>query len=531
MANKETNKLVKGALLLTIAGLVSKILSASYRIPLQNLTGDFGYYIYQQVYPLLGIILILSLYGFPSAISKLSVEMRAKGKSTSFKQFYLPIFLLMLVINGFLFVLLYMNASQIANLVGDAQLTRAYQLAAFTFLLIPFSSLLRGVFQGSLEMKPTAYSQVGEQLIRVAIIIWVAYLFFGERIEVYQIGEAAAIASIIGAIIAIVILLVFFIKIKPVTNQVYKIPWGYYLRTLFTLGIVAALNHMVLLIIQFADVFTLVPKLMEYGLSSMESMEAKGVFDRGQPLIQIGTVLGSSFALALIPAISKKHLKEDAENTIAYIQGGLLFSFYLAAGAVIGLVLIFPEVNMLLFKDLKGTSSLQILSLAILLSSVSITTSSILQGLDYFKRTAVFILLAFLIKWVANILLVPLWGITGSAVATVLSLLVLCVIVLVDLNKKLPEMKIFKEINIKAFFIAGLGMVGFILITQFLIPYEMITSRIILLIYVMFVSIVGALIYLFLLLRYRAFTERELSMLPSASLFIKVHRGRDHFEK
>lgn len=530
MGNNETNTLVKGALLLTIAGLISKVLSASYRVPLQNLTGDFGFYIYQQVYPLLGIILILSLYGFPSAISKLSVEMKASGKSTSFKHFYLPIFLLMLIINGTFFILLYVNAPWIANSIGDAQLARAYQLAAFSFLLIPFSSLLRGVFQGSYQMKPTAYSQVGEQLVRVCLIILVAYLFYVQRIDVYKIGEAAASASLVGAVTAIIILFVFFVKMKPMTRQEYAIPWGYYLRILFTLGIVGALNHMVLLIIQFADVFTLVPHLMQYGLSNLESMEAKGIFDRGQPLIQLGTVLGSSFALALIPAISKRRLTENPDDTIVYIQGSLLFSFYLAAGAVIGLILIFPEVNMLLFKDIKGTSSLQILSLSILLSSVSITTSSILQGLGYFKRTAVFILVAFLVKWFANILFVPLWGIVGSAIATVLSLLTLCVVVLFDLSRKLPDLKLLQEFNIQAFLKASMGMVGYLLVIRFFIPYEMITSRAILLFYVMFVAIIGAMIYLLLLLRCRAFTERELAMLPYASKFIKVHRGRDNIE-
>lgn len=531
MSNNETKKLVKGALLLTVAGLISKILSASYRIPLQNLTGDLGFYIYQQVYPLLGIILILSLYGFPSAISKMSAEMKTAGKSTSLKQFYLPIFLLLLAINGFFFILLYMNASSIAGWIGDTQLTRSYQLAAFTFLLVPFSSLLRGIFQGNYNMKPTAYSQVGEQLVRVFLIIIVAYLFFVGKIEVYQIGEAAAFASVAGAITAILILSIFLVKEKPISEQHYKIPWRYYLQTLFTLGIVAALNHMILLIIQFADVFTLVPNLMSYGLTSLDAMAAKGIFDRGQPLIQLGTVLGSSFALAFIPAISKKKLEEDPERTITYIQSGLLFSFYLAAGAVIGLIFIFPEVNVLLFKDLKGTSSLQILSIAILLSSISITVSSILQGLGYFKRTAVFILLAFLIKWFANMLFVPLWGITGSALATVLSLLILCIIVLFDLTRKFPEIKLFKGVNVIAFTKASLGMVIYLLIISLLMPYEVIDSRVLLLFYVIFIAMTGALIYLFLLLRCSAFTEKELSMLPYASILINIHRGRDSVDK
>src|SRR5690625_8052726 len=66
-----------------------------------------------------------------------------------------------------------------------------YQNAAFIFLLIPLTALLRGVFQGSNEMKPTAYSQIGEQSIRVFIIIFAAVLVAEQGSNIYHIGEAA----------------------------------------------------------------------------------------------------------------------------------------------------------------------------------------------------------------------------------------------------------------------------------------------------------------------------------------------------
>lgn len=531
MMDNERKRFVKGALLLTLAGLISKILSAGYRIPLQNLTGDLGFYMYQQVYPFLGIVLILSLYGFPSAVSKLTVELKAAGKSASLRSFYFPIFILMLGITSCIFFVLYFNASFIAKQIGDENLTNAYQLIAWTFLLIPFTSLLRGFFQGNYQMKPTAYSQVGEQLIRVGIIILVAYLVFIQKIEVYKIGEAAAWASLIGALVAIVILVSFWMKEKPLSTNLFPIPWKYYFQTIFLLGIVASLNHMVLLIIQFADVFTLVPNLKKYGLSTVGAMKEKGIFDRGQPLIQLGTVLGSSFALALIPALSKQKLKESPEEVLRYIQGGLLFSFYLAAGAVIGLIFVFPSVNLLLFQDTKGTTSLQILSIAIFLSSVSITGSSILQGLGYFKRTAGYIVGAFIIKWITNLLLVPLWGITGSSLATICSLLFLCVVIILELRRSLPSISFFKQIYVRAFTIASLSMIGYIMIINYLFPYDMIASRFGLSLYVMFIAITGAMIYLLLLLKCRAFTTKELMMLPRASFFIKIHRGRDRFAK
>ncbi|MBP2078525.1 putative polysaccharide biosynthesis protein [Oceanobacillus polygoni] len=530
MDGNESNRIVKGALLLVLAGIISKILSAGYRIPLQNLTGDIGFYIYQQVYPILGIALMLSLYGFPSAISKMTVELRGAGRNLSLSSFYVPVFLLLTVLNGAVFLFLFLNAEPIARWVGDEQLTNTYQLAAFVFLLVPFSALLRGVYQGIYEMKPTAYSQIVEQFVRVCMIILAAvYVAFGNE-PLYEVGRAAAIASFCGAGAAIFILAFFFLKSRPISNEHYEIPWSYYIRTLLILGIVAALNHMILLVIQFADAFTLIPGLGEYGLSQIEAMEAKGVFDRGQPLIQLGTVLGSSFALALLPSISKQKLQNDPTTFYRYIRGTMLISFYVAAGAAIGLITIFPEVNQLLFQDEKGTLELQILVLAIFLCPVAITAASILQGLGYIKRTAGFILIAFFVKWIGNQLIVPLWGIGGSAIATVVSLLIFFILVMYELKRKLPKLQFIERIRFRALIQGSVMMVGYLILMNWLFSDVATVSRLTLLIYVVFIAITGGIIFIVNLLRCRAFTEEELRMLPKSELFVRIYKGRNYHE-
>ncbi|WP_100011847.1 putative polysaccharide biosynthesis protein [Lentibacillus sediminis] len=530
MGENESNRLVKGALLLTLAGLVSKVLSAGYRIPLQNLTGDVGFYIYQQVYPILGIALVLALYGFPQAISKMTADRKAEGKSLSFPHFYGPVLILLLGLNGAVFLFLWMNADSLAMWVGDAGLSRSYQFAAFVFLLIPFSALLRGLFQGNYEMKPAASSQVGEQLVRVAIIIAVAVWVGFQGQHLYIVGQAAALAAVAGAGAAIIILSLFLLKKRPPlqAKEQDAIPWVDYASTLITLGVVAALNHMVLLVIQFADAFTLVPSLMESGFSQLEAMEAKGVFDRGQPLIQLGTVLGSSFALALIPVISREKLNASPGTFYPYIRGGMLFSFYLAAGATVGLIAIFPEANTLLFQNDQGTGELQLLVVSILLCSLAITAASILQGLGYVKRTAGFILIALFAKWIGNQLLVLWWGITGGALATVLALLILCTCVLWELKRKLPELDFFRRLDWLTLGKALVAMLAAILLLEFLFLDQVSASRLGLLFYVLTVSVTGGVLYLFVLLKGWAFTEKELGMLPFSQFFIRIHNGRNH---
>src|SRR5690625_4302644 len=171
MELKQKNTFIKGALFLTLAGFISKVLSAAYRIPLQNLTGDFGFYIYQQVYPFLGMIIILSLYGFPSAIAKIVAQAKRDGKELSVRSVYVPIFVLLFMSMAIISVLLFLNSGNIAILMGDENLFSAYRSIALALLLIPIISLLRGILQGFQRMEVIALSQIGEQLLRVGIII------------------------------------------------------------------------------------------------------------------------------------------------------------------------------------------------------------------------------------------------------------------------------------------------------------------------------------------------------------------------
>ncbi|MFC2948833.1 putative polysaccharide biosynthesis protein [Virgibacillus sediminis] len=530
MSGIESKRLMKGAFLLALAGLLSKILSAAYRVPLQNLTGDIGFYVYQQVYPILGIAAVLGLYGFPAAVSKLAVDLKAGGYPLSFRSFYVPVLLLLGGFNSIISILLYINAGKLAVAVGDPMLSGIYQFSALIFLLLPFVAVLRGVFQGNYQMEPTAYSQVGEQLVRVCLIIGAA-VTVALRDEVYHIGWAAVFASLLGTGAAILILSIFFVKRKPYTSGTAQVPWRFLTRNLLLVGVVAALNHMVLLVIQFADTFTLVPSLRQYGLSPEEAMEAKGVFDRGQPLIQLGTVLGSSFAIALVPGLSRHRLKEQPDSLRQPVRGALLFSFYLASGAVAGLITIFPEANTLLYQNDRGSGALQVLTVSILLCSLAVTGASLLQGVGGVKRTAAFIAAAFLVKWAGNVLLVPWWGIMGGALATITSLVLLCLLVYAQLMRAFPRLHFLKNVCWKPLFTALISMVIYLLFVEAIFSGYGMESRLSLLFYILAISTTGGALYLYILVRGHAFTKSQLEMLPFSAFFIRIHKGRKSNEQ
>jgi PST family polysaccharide transporter len=83
MPKSQLKRTMEGAFILTIASFIAKILSAVYRVPFQNLVGDEGFYVYQQVYPIYGLAMTLALSGLPQFISKLVASQKKSAKATT----------------------------------------------------------------------------------------------------------------------------------------------------------------------------------------------------------------------------------------------------------------------------------------------------------------------------------------------------------------------------------------------------------------------------------------------------------------
>lgn len=72
--SKETKTFIKGAIILSIGGVIAKILSAFFRIPLTHLIKDTGIGYYQMPYPIYTLMIAIAYTGIPSTVSKIVSE-------------------------------------------------------------------------------------------------------------------------------------------------------------------------------------------------------------------------------------------------------------------------------------------------------------------------------------------------------------------------------------------------------------------------------------------------------------------------
>ena len=85
MKSKSSHPLIVGTVILTLTGLVSRIIGFFYRIYLSRLFGEEGMGLYQLLSPVLSLSFSLTAAGYQTAISKLVAEQTARQKKTSLR--------------------------------------------------------------------------------------------------------------------------------------------------------------------------------------------------------------------------------------------------------------------------------------------------------------------------------------------------------------------------------------------------------------------------------------------------------------
>lgn len=498
---------LRGAFVLTIAALFTKILSAFYRIPYQNIAGDIGFYIYQQVYPFYGIFLALSTYGYPVAISKLIAE--NKQPTYEFAVVRLSFYFLSFISIA-MFSILYFGASFLATIMGDHQLASLIRAISFAFLFLPFTSVFRGYFQGRGEMIPTAVSQVVEQFIRVGAILFFSFLLLHHGFTVYEAGAGAMFGSLMGSLAALAVLVVYMLRKRIHIPTRLLLPKQEKIKVLLFLaihGVTICLANMVLILIQLVDSFSLLPLLQQAGLHEL-AKTAKGIYDRGQPFIQLGTVAATSFSLALVPMLSREQAQREGIYTAVRI------AFVIGLGAAVGLVCILKQANIMLFKDHVGAIELTILSISILFTSLTLTFIAILQGLGDIFRPLFIVCIGMMTKWVLNIWLVPLWHTVGAAMATFVSYAVMCTSAFFYVQKQmerplLPFVVIIQTMRAAA--TMAVILIGYVMLMNEL-PFHQ--DRLFSSLQAVVGVFIGAFVYIIMVVKKGVFAEKELLALP-----------------
>ncbi|HBQ76381.1 MAG TPA: polysaccharide biosynthesis protein [Exiguobacterium sp.] len=507
--------IAQGAALLAISSYVSKLLSFFYRIPYQNMAGDFGLYVYQTVYPVFAIVAALGIYALPVVVAKLTLHHPQEKREVLWSIFF--VLLAMSIILG---TIGWWVAPEVAFLFGDEQLAQPLRAVTFTFYLLPVIAVLRGMFQADLEMRPTAFSQITENAVRVCLLLIVTYYGVQIGANPYQVGANAHMTAL-GGSIASLILLLRFAKGRigrPVISKRHIRRVG---RVLLTSGLAVSIASLALLLMQLIDGLTFVNLLG----NSMETKVEKGIFDRGYPLLQFAILFATSISLASVPTLLMEYRKRNDAATKLHLETLLRSGLLIAAAATVGLVGVMRPLNIALYQDDNGTAALSWLAATAFTASLSMIIVSCLQSVDAEKYAFVGVVAGLLIKLGLNIYLIPLYGMIGAGMATFGGFAVMAAAQLLLLNRKFGRVTAGRPFYVRLLK-AVIPMALFLYIVEQLFRLSGWENRVGATLEVALLVLGGAGIFCLFALRMGVLTEREWAVLPFGEKLYRMHQHR-----
>ena len=541
MAEKK-GAVVKQAAFLMAAQLICSVVGLLYRSPLHLIMGDVGDGYYTYAYEWYTIILLISSYSIPMAISKVMAERLALGQYRNAQKVFHGALLYVLGVGGIGACVAFFGAPLFLTATPDAVL--ALRILAPTILLSGFLGCLRGYFQAQNNMMPTAISRVVEQILNAIMSVFAAWLltrpYLGNENLTGKFGAAGGtIGTGSGVAIGIVFMLfMYMLNRKTYMAQIESDKTG---KTESFADVFKVIFLMVTPIIFATCIYNATAivdqnifsySMVARGVGAMDISRQYALFGyRFKPIINIPIALSSATSTALIPAVATAMASNNRKDAKDKINECMLLSTFIAIPAAIGLcVLSYPVIRILYpTGDVKGAAMLLSLgSISVVFYSLSTVTNGVLQGLGHPSVPVRNAAVALAINALAAFVTVRYLGMgaTGVLLATVLYAYTVMTMNAVALKKFLGyEHDINRLIlqPLKAALVMG-AVVGIV----FWVPYKLLPGvfdRYLMSAVLTMVSVlIGVIVYAIIYTKSTGMTDAEIRRLPMGTKILVLLR-------
>ncbi len=498
--------LIKGSLILGIAGILTRFLGIFFRWPLIMLIGDEGVGYYQMTYPLYMFFIAIAS-GIPVAMSKLISESNAIGDIKGSFLVVKESAVLTIFIGTGTSLILFLFSKQIINFLQWDDKSY-YSLIGISFapMIISIVTIFRGFFQGFQNMTPSAISQILEQVGRVLIGVGLAYVLLPKGIE-FSAG-AASLGATAGGILAAIFLYTKYKKVKKSYN-IKRINYDTdILNKILKMAIPISLGSTVGTIMSLIDSVLVPQKLLDAGCSKIESTVLYAqLTGKASVIVNIPLTLSIALCTSLIPIIAECYIlnkKREIENKI---ELAIKLSTVIAIPCMFGIFFMAAPIMKLIFPGrYEGIDILKYLSLSIPFIIITQTTTSILQGVGSYIIPVINLFFGCIVKVILTMILVPISyiNIYGAVIASVCAYVVVSILNILIMRVKFGyKMKLYNNF-IKPTYAATLMMIAVILCYTYLYKYTLSNS-----ISCLISVAIGAIIYCIAILAFKVFTIKD----------------------
>lgn len=531
---KNSNNFVMQAGILAAAGIICRIIGILYRSPLAAVIGDEGNGYYSSAYEIYTIILLVSSYSIPSAISKVIAQRLALKEYRNAQKIFRCAIGYVVVVGGLASLFTFFGAGL---LVGGNSIP-VLRIFAPTIFFSGLLGVLRGYFQAHGTMVPTSFSQIVEQILNAVVSILAAFLLIKAVSDsdtttqaVYG-ASGSAIGTGSGVIIALLFMLGVFLLNKEYINR--KVKRDNSSQVLSTGEVYKIIITMVTPVILSTFIYnfntslnlTIYTRIMEHvkGFTEAEAYTQYGLFSgKAKQISNIPIAIASAMSSAMIPGISGSFAQGDIAGTNRRIGTAIKTTMFLSIPSAVGLTVLAKPVTLLLYPQKASVDTVSYLlaamSISIIFYALSTISNAVLQGIGKVNLPVVNAAVALVIQ---TVVLVPLLlttdiGLYTLVIATVLYSFLMCILNGISVKKELK----YKQEIIKTFLLPGWAaiLMGAAAFGVYHGLYLLIHMNVVCLAAAILVAVP---IYFVLTIKMGAVGRKDLLALPKGTLFVRV---------
>lgn len=529
--------------ILAAASIISRIIGMLYRLPVTNIIGDQGNSYYSAAYEVYNIILLISSYSLPLAVSKVVSAKVALGEHKNAWRSFKAAMYMSLVVGAVASAITFFGAGFFTGtLLNTPESELCLKVLALAIFVMAVMGVLRGYFQGMGTMMPTAVSQVIEQLVNAVVSIVAASMLYSYGVSLDQAkgitdGTGGAVygaaGSTLGTSLGAAAGLIFLVIVMLMYNRVLQ-------KNLRKdqVSQVQSYSSMLRML-----VLTIVPVILSTAVYNISGFIDQGVFkflmldvqnmDKDMVDVYWGIYVGkyklltnvpiavaSALSSSVIPALTRARMAGNRKEMRRKTENAIRMVMLICIPSAFGLTALGGPVLDLLNWNTDPSAPIMFLigSAAVIFYGLSTLTNGILQGIDHMQipvRNAVIALASHL---VVLVVLVQFAGIHiyGAVISYMFFAFLMCILNGLAIRKYLHYRQEVK----RTFLIPGVASLIMALAVWLLYtPLENLMGN---KPATLLCLVLAVLIYGFFVLFLRGITEEEMRAFPKGYLLVKV---------
>lgn len=538
--SKKSNYLFQGAILAS-ASIIVRMIGLLYRIPLGRIIGDVGNSYYSCAFEVYSLILLISSYSLPLAVSKIVSARIGTGDKANISRILKGALGFGMFVGVIGALTAYFGADFLTGtLLHTPEGAICLRVLAPCILIMGVLGVLRGYFQGLGTMIPTAVSQIIEQVVNAVVAVTAAWFLFGygRKIDAVLGTDTAApaygasgstLGTTLGAMSALLFIsFLLMVYLKKEDKKTYKETQKESYRS-----ILAVLVMTILPVILSTAIYNL-NSIIDQGMfkALMEKLgHAKEEIDvtwgiytgKYKLLCNVPIALASAMASSAIPNISKQI--GDRKAVRRSVGDVIRFTMVISIPCAFGIGIFGKEIIEVLWPGTPklGGQMLMLGSSSVVFYSLSTLTNGILQGIDKMRLPVIHAAVSLGLHIVLMYILMTVFRMEGMAIvwSYIFFGAIMCILNNMAIRKHLRYRQEMKRTFLIPLAASAVMSVAAKLLYNILFTI-MGETIIAMLVSLMIAVIVAVVVYFVVLLALRGLRERELRAFPKGHTLVKI---------